>query len=90
MVKRIHVPEEEVQAWIHPVPVKSYLLQSDQVLDRAALRGRVLSSSYMPNEAHPRYPTMAEALDRLFDEHKEEGIVRLTYDVRLYLGKAHA
>ncbi|HEX9006500.1 MAG TPA: class I SAM-dependent methyltransferase [Bacteroidota bacterium] len=89
MVKRIHVPEEEVRAWFDPVPVKSYLLQSEQVLDEAALRGRVLSSSYMPTETHSGYPAMAAALERLFDEHNAAGTVRLTYNVRLYLGKAH-
>ncbi len=87
-VKRTHVSDEEVRAWFHPAPVRSYLLHSAQVMDREALRGRVLSSSYMPNEAHPGYPAMAAALDRLFDEHREADTVRLTYDVRLYLGKA--
>ncbi len=40
------------------------------------------------HEDHPGYPAMAAALDRLFNEYEKAGTVRLTYDVKLYLGKA--
>ena len=57
-----------------------------QVLNREGLRGRVLSSSYIPQAADPRSDKMLEALDALFAEHQENGLVQIDYNTKLYLG----
>lgn len=57
-----------------------------QVLDRVGLRGRVLSSSYMPQADDPRSDKMLEALDALFEKHQENSLVQIDYNTNLYLG----
>ncbi len=61
--------------------------QNAQSLDGDGLRGRVLSSSYMPGAEHPRQGAMLDALRGLFDEHQEGGRVRIGYDTEVYFGK---
>jgi SAM-dependent methyltransferase len=58
-----------------------------QVFDWDGLKGRLLSSSYAPNEGHPRHAPMMDALERLFRAHAEDGRVRLEYDTQIYWGR---
>lgn len=57
-----------------------------QRLDRAGLRGRLLSSSYTPGADDPRRGPMLDALDREFDRFNDAGRVTIEYDTELYLG----
>lgn len=61
-------------------------LENEQVFDFAGLRGRVLSSSYIPAAGHPRHGGMLDALRRLFDEHQRRGAVRFLYRTVVYFG----
>jgi SAM-dependent methyltransferase len=58
-----------------------------QLLDFAALRGRLMSSSYAPKEGHPNHFPMIEALHRLFDACQVNGKISFDYDTRVYLGE---
>jgi SAM-dependent methyltransferase len=58
-----------------------------QSFDFDGLRGRLLSSSYVPLADHPKYEPMLEALRRLFDARQRDGRVRVEYDTKLYYGK---
>lgn len=60
-----------------------------QHLDFAGLRGRLLSSSYMPKADHPVAAAMLDALKELFDRHASGGTVRLDYQTRLFVGPCH-
>jgi ubiquinone/menaquinone biosynthesis C-methylase UbiE len=62
---------------------------SRQCLDYDGLRGRLLSSSYIPKEGE-RYDAMMEALPALFSEHCSEGQVLLEYHTRIYFGHLHS
>jgi SAM-dependent methyltransferase len=57
-----------------------------QIFDFDGLRGRVTSSSYMPNAGHPSYEAMIDELHRMFDRHAESGRVRFDYDTKLWAG----
>jgi SAM-dependent methyltransferase len=59
---------------------------SDQRLDLAGLRGRLLSSSYTPGADDPARGPMLDALERLFARHSAAGHVVLEYDTEVYLG----
>lgn len=66
-----------------------FLLESfpnHQLHDLAGLRGRILSSSYMPDAASPVYPQMNEELERLFARHERGGAVRIDYQTNVYSG----
>jgi SAM-dependent methyltransferase len=56
-------------------------------MDRDTLRGRVVSSSFMPGEAEPGHREMQAAIDATFDAHAEGGFVRFEYDTPLFYGR---
>ena len=61
-------------------------LANEQRLDLEGLTARVLSSSYIPGEGHPRHLPMLDALGRVFDEHESGGTVRIAYRTTLHVG----
>jgi ubiquinone/menaquinone biosynthesis C-methylase UbiE len=67
-------------------PFETHTFENVQTFDFAALRGRLLSSSYAPAAGHARHEPMLEELRRIFDRHQQQGRVHFVYDTRLYLG----
>jgi SAM-dependent methyltransferase len=63
------------------------VVPNEQRLDRDGLKGRVLSSSYMPAAGDPGYVEMLAAVDELFDRGSSEGSVSLSYDTEVYVGR---
>jgi hypothetical protein len=55
-----------------------------QVFDFEGLKGRMLSASYMPNEADAVFPEMIETLGNLFAKHAENGRIKVFYDTNVY------
>ena len=58
-----------------------------QWMEFEALRGRLLSASYVPLEGDPRHAPMLARLQRIFDEHQHKGCVRADYDTEIYYGR---
>ena len=58
-----------------------------QDVDFEGLKGRVLSSSYMPNEGHKDFDFMIYCLKKIFTRYQENGLVRLDYDTKIYYGQ---
>ena len=58
-----------------------------QVLDLEALRGRLLSASYVPEASHPNHRPMLERLREIFDAHQQNGTVAFEYDTRVFYGR---
>lgn len=65
---------------------ESRSMANEQVFDFDGLRGRHLSSSYVPNAGDPAYEPMMKALRRLFDQHAVDGRVRFEYATQLFVG----
>ena len=59
-----------------------------QQFDFDGLKGRLLSSSYIPLPGHPRHDAMVEELRNLFDKYSQNGTVSLDYETVLYWGEA--
>jgi SAM-dependent methyltransferase len=59
-------------------------VSNSQTLDFDGLLGRLISSSYAPNEDHPRFPDMRAALKKLFDANAEDGRVKIEYDTTIF------
>ena len=62
---------------------------NEQVFDHPGLKGRLLSSSYAPNEGHPGHAPMMRALERIFGEHQVDGRVVFEYDTKIYFAPVH-
>jgi ubiquinone/menaquinone biosynthesis C-methylase UbiE len=68
-------------------PFERRVFPNRQVFGFDGLRGRLLSSSYVPGPGHPDHPGMLEELHRIFDRHQQGGRVTFEYDTELYLGR---
>lgn len=55
-----------------------------QAHDFEGLKGRVLSSSYMPSAQDPVYETMVEELAALFAKYSESGKIQILYDTKVH------
>ena len=66
---------------------KTKTFPNQQVFDFEGLKGRLLSSSYAPNESNPNYKQMIEALKQIFETHQQNGKVLFEYDTNIYTGK---
>jgi len=60
---------------------------NNQVFDYESLQGRVLSSSYMPDEVDSTYDSMLNALQNIFKKYNKNGFVEFIYKTELYFGK---
>lgn len=60
---------------------------NEQIFDFEGLRGRLLSSSYSPPPEHPQHQPMLATLQKLFDAHAQNGVVRLEYQAHVYYGQ---
>ena len=62
-------------------------LENRQILDREALEGRLLSSSFVPGPEDRRSGPMLSELARAFSEHQRGGEVVFEYDTRVFHGR---
>lgn len=60
----------------------SYL--NAQTLDFDGLKGRILSSSYMPSENDSKFEPMTRELRRLFDKYAENGKIQVLYNTNIF------
>lgn len=80
-----NVTEAQIGAFFQPRPFVLQSFGNEQHFDFDGLRGRLLSSSYIPKEG-PRYAEMIVALRALFDRFQSAGRVRVGYETKLYTG----
>jgi SAM-dependent methyltransferase len=58
-----------------------------QELDFEGLKGRMLSSSYTPEQGHPNYEPMTAELQKIFQSNEVNGCVTFEYITRMYYGR---
>jgi ubiquinone/menaquinone biosynthesis C-methylase UbiE len=58
-----------------------------QVFDFEGLKGRVLSSSYIPGENESTYESMLNALKGVFHKYNKNGFVEFVYKTEMYSGR---
>jgi SAM-dependent methyltransferase len=61
--------------------------ENRQLFDFQSLKGRLLSSSYSPEEGHPNYDIILEKLREIFEEHNIDGKVAFEYETIVYYGR---
>lgn len=60
---------------------------NEQIFDYDGLKGRILSSSYIPDENHPDYVPMLTMLKEIFNKHQLNGKVTIKYIAEVIWGK---
>ena len=76
-----------IDEFFTPNKYKKFVLDYQQQFDLEGLIGRIISSSYMPNEDDENFPQLRNAIVNLFDKYKQNEIVTFAYDTILYIGK---
>jgi SAM-dependent methyltransferase len=62
-------------------------VENFQRLDFEGLRGRLLSSSYVPATGEAGYAEMLDELKRLFERRQRDGQVAIEYDAEIFAGQ---
>ena len=73
-----------VRDFIGSDAVTMTVLANRQVFDYDGLRGRLLSSSYAPDEGQPGHVPMLRRLEEIFQRHQSGGTVAFEYDTQVY------
>jgi SAM-dependent methyltransferase len=79
--------DEDIKAFYSPEPYRLTILSNQQIFDFEGLKGRLLSSSYMPNESNPGFDAMIKDLQQLFDLFNDQGKVIIRYKTKMYTGQ---
>jgi SAM-dependent methyltransferase len=82
-----HLTEDRMEAFFFPAAMQCATLPNHQDLTLEGLEGRVLSSSYMPQEGHPKYASMMDAVRALFAANADNGVVRMEYECTVCYGR---
>jgi SAM-dependent methyltransferase len=77
----------QIEAFFAPNLVHRATFPNRQQFNFSGLQGRLLSSSYSPQEGHPNFVPMITELRRLFDAHQQGGLVEFEYQTRLHYGQ---
>lgn len=84
-----NLSEESIAAFFAPNRIKKASFANQQAFDRQGLRGRLLSSSYVPTASDPNSRPMLAALDALFNRFQHAGKVDFVYQTTIYHGSLH-
>jgi hypothetical protein len=77
----------EIAEFFSPQSFELRTLENAQHFDFASLKGRLLSSSYAPDQDDPNFVPMLEELERVFHENQKDGIVSFEYETKVYYGQ---
>ena len=81
-----NITDDRIGEFFRPQAFALRSFENEQRFDLAGLKGRLLSSSYIPKEG-PGFETMIAALGVLFARHATGGQVRVGYETKVYTGK---
>jgi SAM-dependent methyltransferase len=84
------ITDEKIAAFFAPNKFTKTALPNEQILDSLGLRGRLLSSSYVPSPGESGYEPMLAALDELFRRFQQEGKVRFEYLTTVFHSQIHS
>ncbi len=82
-----YMNDEKVTIFFEPQHYIKKSFSNKQVFDFEALKGRLLSSSYVPEENDLNYATMITALKNIFTTFNQNNSVVFNYETKVYLGK---
>jgi SAM-dependent methyltransferase len=68
-------------------PYEAMVFDHAQQFDFEGLRGRLVSSSYVPAAGEAGHEAMLARLREIFDTHQQEGQVQFPYDTELFIGR---
>lgn len=85
-VRHDNIDEKMLQDFFR-ADYKRKTFQNAQTVDYEGLRGRILSSSYMPIENDSRFEPMNIDLQRLFAKYAENGKIQILYNTNVFYSR---
>lgn len=87
---RLEVEGCDVESFYAPGTCRRARFEFKQDFDHEGLKGRLLSSSYVPEPDHSNYDAMLRDVRTVFDAHQTNGKVAFNYETELYYGQLPA
>lgn len=85
-VIRKHAPVAEISDFFDG-DFREQSFENWQTLDFAGLKGRLLSSSYVPTEESETFQNMIGELENIFERRANAGNIKIYYDTKVYYRK---
>ena len=82
-----NITEDVLREFFQPGEFRRKLLPNEQVFDFEGLKGRALSSSYVPGEGHAMHAAFMEELETIFKQHNHAGRIAFAYETQVYYGR---
>lgn len=86
-VNHKNIDEKKIAAFFAPPQFFQQTFSNKQVFNFEGLKGRLLSSSYTPEEHHPDYNAMIESLKNIFTAFNQNNKIEFNLETKLYAGK---
>lgn len=86
-VRHENVGSQALDAFFTGGGYVTHSFPNKQRFDYEGLKGRLLSSSYVPAKGEPGHPAMIADLVEIFDRNHTNGLVSFQYDTRVYVGR---
>jgi SAM-dependent methyltransferase len=86
-VNHTNIDDSVIYEFFSPRDFHLKIFETRQVFDFESLKGRLLSSSYVPEEGQPGYAPLLKELERIFQAHEINGEVAFEYDTKIYYGQ---
>jgi len=86
-VNHSNVTLKEIESFFRPMPFQLKVTGNRQTFDWERLKGRLLSSSYIPIEENDIYKKMIEQLRQIFVSWQKDGVVHFDYQTKLYIAR---
>lgn len=77
---------KEVEGFFEPAPFESRTFEHHQTFDLDGLKGRLLSSSYVPGAGEPGHAEMIRDLEALFRARQKDGLATIEYQTLVFYG----
>ncbi|CAN5568996.1 class I SAM-dependent methyltransferase [soil metagenome] len=79
--------DDDIREFFSPGKAEVFSTVNNQEFDFEGLKGRLLSSSYIPQEDNAECKEMIEELKNIFEKHKKDGRVVIKYVTIVYTGR---
>ncbi|MDB5334840.1 MAG: Methyltransferase [Planctomycetaceae bacterium] len=89
-IQHTNIDRAKIAAFYAPETYKYRSLYNEQRFNWEGLRGRVLSSSYVPAEGQPQHAPLMQKLKEIFEANQSDGQVCFEYDTEIHLGQMPA
>lgn len=86
-VNHTRIDTAAIREFFTPSGFEVFTFTNEQRFDLEGLTGRALSSSYVPNEDHPKHTEFFKQLTNVFHQHAVDGQVSFQYITQLNLSR---